>query len=113
MSNKEVLLELKDLHKSFGNLEVIKGIDLEIDKGDILVIIGPSGSGKSTVLRCMNLLEEPTSGQIIFEGKDILKNLRTIDKTREKIGIPELQSFPKQNHSRQYNSSPNEGKGQD
>ena len=83
MSNKEVLLELKDLHKSFGNLEVIKGIDLEIDKGDILVIIGPSGSGKSTVLRCMNLLEEPTSGQIIFEGKDILKNLRTIDKTRE------------------------------
>ena len=87
MSNKEVLLELKDLHKSFGNLEVIKGIDLEIDKGDILVIIGPSGSGKSTVLRCMNLLEEPTSGQIIFEGKDILKNLRTIDKTREKIGM--------------------------
>ena len=87
MSNKEVLLELKDLHKSFGNLEVIKGIDFEIDKGDILVIIGPSGSGKSTVLRCMNLLEEPTSGQIIFEGKDILKNLRTIDKTREKIGM--------------------------
>ena len=87
MSNKEVLLELKDLHKSFGNLEVIKGIDLEIDKGDILVIIGPSGSGKSTVLRCMNLLEEPTSGQITFEGKDILKNLRTIDKTREKIGM--------------------------
>ena len=87
MSNKEVLLELKDLHKSFGNLEVIKGIALEIDKCDILVIIGPSGSGKSTVLRCMNLLEEPTSGQIIFEGKDILKNLRTIDKTREKIGM--------------------------
>ncbi|WP_456095759.1 amino acid ABC transporter ATP-binding protein [Peptostreptococcus sp.] len=87
MSNKEVLLELKDLHKSFGNLEIIKGIDLEIDKGDILVIIGPSGSGKSTVLRCMNLLEEPTSGQIIFEGQDILKNLRTIDKTREKIGM--------------------------
>ena len=87
MSNKEVLLELKDLHKSFGNLEVIKGIDLEIDKGDILVIIGPSGSGKNTVLRCMNLLEEPTSGQIIFEGQDILKNLRTIDKTREKIGM--------------------------
>lgn len=87
MSNKEVLLELKDLYKSFGNLEVIKGIDLEIDKGDILVIIGPSGSGKSTVLRCMNLLEEPTSGQIIFEGQDILRNLRTIDKTREKIGM--------------------------
>lgn len=87
MSDKEVLLELKDLHKSFGKLEVIKGIDLEIDKGDILVIIGPSGSGKSTVLRCMNLLEEPTSGQIIFEGQDILKNIKAIDKTREKIGM--------------------------
>nr|WP_314277601.1 amino acid ABC transporter ATP-binding protein [uncultured Peptostreptococcus sp.] len=87
MSNKEILLELKDLHKSFGDLEVIKGIDLEVDKGDILVIIGPSGSGKSTVLRCMNLLEEPTSGQIIFEGQDILKNLKMIDKTREKIGM--------------------------
>lgn len=87
MSDKEVLLELKDLHKSFGKLEVIKGIDLEIDKGDILVIIGPSGSGKSTVLRCMNLLEKPTSGQIIFEGQDILKNIKAIDKTREKIGM--------------------------
>lgn len=73
MSNKEVLLELKDLHKSFGSLEVIKGIDLEIDKGDILVIIGPSGSGKSTVLRCMNLLEEPTSGQIILKVRIYLK----------------------------------------
>ena len=99
MSNKEVLLELKDLHKSFGNLEVIKGIDLEIDKGDILVIIGPSGSGKSTVLRCMNLVEEHTSGQIIFEGKDILKNLRTIDKTREKIGMvfQNFNLFPNKN----------------
>ena len=73
MSNKEVLLELKDLHKSFGSLEVIKGIDLEIDKGDILVIIGPSGSGKSTVLRCMNLLEEPTSGQIFLKVRIYLK----------------------------------------
>lgn len=87
MQKKEVLLELKNLHKSFGKLDVIKGIDLEIDKGDIVVIIGPSGSGKSTVLRCMNLLEQPTSGDIIFEGESIIKNKKNIDKIRENIGM--------------------------
>ncbi|MDY6231514.1 MAG: amino acid ABC transporter ATP-binding protein [Peptostreptococcus porci] len=81
------MLEIKDLHKSFGNLEVIKGIDLEIDKGDIVVIIGPSGSGKSTVLRCMNLLEQPTSGDIVFEGQSIMENKKNIDKIRENIGM--------------------------
>ena len=86
MSGKEALIEIKDLHKKYGDLEVIKGVNLEIDKGDILVIIGPSGSGKSTVLRCMNLLEVPTSGDIIFEGESII-NSKTIDKTREKIGM--------------------------
>lgn len=87
MKEKEVLLEIKDLHKSFGNLEVIKGIDLEIDKGNIVVIIGPSGSGKSTVLRCMNLLEQPTSGDIVFEGQSIMENKKNIDKIRENIGM--------------------------
>lgn len=87
MKEKEVLLEIKDLHKSFGNLEVIKGIDLEINKGDIVVIIGPSGSGKSTVLRCMNLLEQPTSGDIVFEGQSIMENKKNIDKIRENIGM--------------------------
>ncbi|SFE20761.1 amino acid ABC transporter ATP-binding protein [Peptostreptococcus sp. D1] len=87
MKEKEVLLEIKDLHKSFGNLEVIKGIDLEIDKGDIVVIIGPSGSGKSTVLRCMNLLEQPTAGDIVFEGQSIMENKKNIDKIRENIGM--------------------------
>lgn len=87
MKEKEVLLEIKDLHKSFGNLEAIKGIDLEIDKGDIVVIIGPSGSGKSTVLRCMNLLEQPTSGDIVFEGQSIMENKKNIDKIRENIGM--------------------------
>lgn len=87
MKEKEVLLEIKNLHKSFGNLEVIKGIDLEIDKGDIVVIIGPSGSGKSTVLRCMNLLEQPTSGDIVFEGQSIMENKKNIDKIRENIGM--------------------------
>lgn len=87
MENKDIILEIKNLHKSFGNLDVIKGIDLEISKGEIIVIVGPSGSGKSTVLRCMNLLEEPTSGNIIFEGNSIMKNKKDIDKTREKIGM--------------------------
>ncbi|WP_332506770.1 amino acid ABC transporter ATP-binding protein [Peptostreptococcus sp.] len=87
MSENNALLEIKDLHKSFGNLDVIKGVDLEIDKGDILVIVGPSGSGKSTVLRCMNLLENPTSGDIIFEGESIVNNKKAIDKVREKIGM--------------------------
>ena len=86
MSEKKVLLELKNLKKHFGHLDVIKGIDLEIYKGDILVIVGPSGSGKSTVLRCMNLLEEPTGGQVIFEGKPITAG-KGIDDTRKKIGM--------------------------
>lgn len=85
--DNNVLIEIKNLHKYFGKLEVIKGIDLSISKGNIVVILGPSGSGKSTVLRCMNLLEEPTSGEIIFEGEDIIKNKKNIDKTREKIGM--------------------------
>ena len=60
------MIELKNLHKSFGDLHVLKGIDLTIEKGQIVTIVGPSGSGKSTVLRCMNLLEVPTEGQVIF-----------------------------------------------
>lgn len=87
MESNEIMLELKGLKKSFGDLQVIKGIDLEIDKGNILVIVGPSGSGKSTVLRCMNLLEEPTSGEIIFDGENILDNKKNIDKFRERIGM--------------------------
>lgn len=87
MNNKEKLLELKNLHKSFKSLKVLNGINLEIDKGDILVIIGPSGSGKSTILRCMNLLEEPTSGDIIFEGESIVSNIKKIDKIRARIGM--------------------------
>lgn len=87
MESNEIMLELKGLKKSFGDLQVIKGINLEIDKGNILVIVGPSGSGKSTVLRCMNLLEEPTSGEIIFDGENILDNKKNIDKFRERIGM--------------------------
>ena len=61
------LIVVKDLHKNFGDLEVLKGIDQTIHQGEVVSIIGPSGSGKSTFLRCLNLLEKPTSGQIIFE----------------------------------------------
>ena len=81
------MITIKDLHKSFGDHEVLKGIDLEIEKGEILVIIGPSGSGKSTILRCMNLLETPTSGDIIFEGKNLVDKNTNIDEVRQNIGM--------------------------
>ena len=81
------MIRLENLHKSFENLHVLKGIDLQINKGEIVVIVGPSGSGKSTVLRCMNLLEEPTEGKIIFEGKDITSKDVNIDEVRQNIGM--------------------------
>ena len=65
------MIQIKNLHKSFNENEVLKGIDDNIEKGEVVVIIGPSGSGKSTFLRCLNLLEVPTSGEIIFEGTNI------------------------------------------
>ena len=67
----DVLFEIKDLRKSFGELEVLKGINTTIRKGEVVVVIGPSGSGKSTFIRCLNLLEMPTGGQIVFEGENI------------------------------------------
>ena len=78
---------LINLDKSFGNVKVLKNINLEIKKGEIVVIIGPSGSGKSTLLRCMNLLEVPTGGQIIFEGENIVDKSTDIDKIRQRIGM--------------------------
>ena len=81
------MIKIRNLHKSFGDLEVLKGIDLEIKKGEIVTIVGPSGSGKSTVLRCMNLLEVPTTGQIIFEGTDITDPKVDINRHRQKIGM--------------------------
>ena len=73
MSDKKVLIEVKDLCKSFGNVNVLNGISTEIAQGEVVAIIGPSGCGKSTFLRSLNLLEEPTSGVITFEGTDITK----------------------------------------
>ena len=84
---KNLLIEVRDLHKSFGTLEVLKGIDENIYKGEVVVVIGPSGSGKSTLLRCLNRLEEPTSGHIIFEGADITDPKTDINKLRQKMGM--------------------------
>ena len=81
------LIEVKDLKKNFGSLEVLKGINETIHKGEVVSIIGPSGSGKSTFLRCLNLLEKPTSGQVLFEGVDIADKKINIDHHRQKIGM--------------------------
>lgn len=81
------MITVKDLHKSFGKLEILKGIDVEIGKGEVVVVIGPSGSGKSTFLRCLNLLERPTSGEIFFEGEKITAKNHNINATREKMGM--------------------------
>ncbi len=87
MSDKKVLIEVKDLCKSFGNVNVLNGISTEIDQGEVVAIIGPSGCGKSTFLRSLNLLEEPTSGVITFEGTDITDKSVDINKMRQKIGM--------------------------
>ncbi|HIH7921151.1 TPA: amino acid ABC transporter ATP-binding protein [Streptococcus suis] len=85
MSN--AIISIKALHKYFGKNEVLKGIDLDIQQGQVVVIIGPSGSGKSTFLRTMNLLEVPTKGTVTFEGVDITDKSNDIFKMREKMGM--------------------------
>ncbi|HAP19776.1 MAG TPA: glutamine ABC transporter ATP-binding protein [Lachnospiraceae bacterium] len=81
------MIQVKQLKKNFGSLEVLKGVDMEIDRGEVVVVIGPSGSGKSTFLRCLNLLEIPTDGDILFHGQSILRKEMKIDKYREKFGM--------------------------
>ena len=83
----EQLIQTIDLRKHFGSLEVLRGISTSFEKGDVAVIIGPSGSGKSTFLRCLNLLETPTSGQVIFEGVDITRAGHDLDLHRRKMGM--------------------------
>lgn len=80
------MIQMIDVHKSFGTLNVLKGIDLTVNAGEVVVIIGPSGSGKSTVLRCMNYLEEPTSGKVIVDGMD-LSDKKNINKVRAEVGM--------------------------
>ena len=86
------LLEIKDLHKSFDNLQVLDGIDLTVNKGDVISIIGSSGSGKSTFIRCLNLLETPTSGEILYNGESILGKSFNVNSYRTKVGMV-FQSF--------------------
>ncbi|MBQ6289674.1 MAG: amino acid ABC transporter ATP-binding protein [Clostridia bacterium] len=81
------MIDVKNLTKSFGDLQVLKGVSEHINKGERVVLIGPSGSGKSTFLRCLNLLETPTSGEIIFEGQSITDDKCDINKIRQKMGM--------------------------
>ena len=81
------MIDVKNLHKSFGNHEVLKGVNEHIEKGEKVVVIGPSGSGKSTFLRCLNLLEEPTGGELIFEGQNITAKDTDINLVRRRMGM--------------------------
>ena len=87
MENKNPVIELKNIHKHFGDLHVLKGIDLSVWEGEVLVIIGPSGCGKSTLLRCINVLERPDSGEVIFEGKNLLEKGINLNRVRTHLGI--------------------------
>ena len=92
MSDSNAILEVRGLHKSFGTLEVLKGIDLSVKPRELVFVIGPSGSGKSTLLRCCNRLEEPNAGSIRIEGVDILSPGVNINAVRRRIGMV-FQSF--------------------
>ena len=81
------MLKIHQLSKFFNGKQILKSIDLEIKEGEIVTIIGPSGSGKSTLLRCMNLLEVPEEGQVIFEGTDLLNPKTNLNEIREHIGM--------------------------
>lgn len=81
------MIKVTNLHKKFGKLHVLKGIDNQIKKGEVVVVIGPSGSGKSTFLRCLNLLEQPSEGEIVFDGVSITSKENDINKQRQKMGM--------------------------
>ena len=86
-ANNDVIINVSGLTKSFNNVAVLKGIDININKGDVLCVIGASGSGKSTFLRCLNLLEQPTSGSIIFDGVDLMSKTVNLNLHRQKMGM--------------------------
>ena len=87
MTTNDILINAKGVEKDFGSVKALDGVDLSIKKGEVVVIIGPSGSGKSTFLRCLNLLEMPTGGQILFEGSDLTDEKVDINKHRQKMGM--------------------------
>ena len=87
MENKEAIIRVKNLQKDFKNIQVLRGIDVEIYKGDVVCVIGASGSGKSTFLRCLNLLEVPTGGSIVFENEDLTDSKVNLNAHRQKMGM--------------------------
>ena len=87
MSNKDVMISIRGLHKHFGDLEVLKGIDLDVHRGEKVVILGPSGSGESTMLRCINALEDPDKGTITVDGIEVTSRRTNINKLREHLGM--------------------------
>ena len=87
MNADNVLIDVRDLQKSFGDIHVLKGVNAQIRRGDVMVVIGPSGSGKSTFLRCLNLLEMPTGGEIEFDGEVITDPNANVDRHRQKMGM--------------------------
>ena len=99
MSDKKVLIRVQNLCKAFGDHEVLKNISVDINEGDVVCVIGPSGSGKSTFLRCLNWLEEPTGGHIIFDGVDICDPKTDIDMHRQRMGMvfQQFNLFPHMN----------------
>lgn len=109
----DTIISIRDLHKYFGKNEVLKGIDLDIKQGEVVVLIGPSGSGKSTFLRTMNLLEVPTKGTVTFEGVDITDKKHDIFKMREKMGMvfQQFNLFPNMNVLDNITLSPMKTKG--
>ena len=110
----ETLIKIENLHKCFGKNEVLKGINLEIKRGEVVVIIGPSGSGKSTLLRSMNLLEEATQGKVIFEGVDITDKKNDLFAMREKMGMvfQQFNLFPNMTVMENITLSPIKTKGE-
>ena len=89
---KELIVSVCDLQKSFGDREILKGISFEIHRGDVTCIIGPSGSGKSTMIRCVNFLEHPTGGHIEYKGQDVMQAFKSLPQYRTKVGMV-FQSF--------------------
>lgn len=87
MAEKELLLSVQDLKKQFGEREILKGISFDVNKGDVVCIIGPSGSGKSTLIRCVNFLEQPTDGVIAYRGKNVLETFKNLPLYRTKVGM--------------------------
>ncbi|MEG0133835.1 MAG: amino acid ABC transporter ATP-binding protein [Clostridium sp.] len=108
------MIKVENLHKSFGNLHILKGIDVEIKKGEVVVVIGPSGSGKSTFLRCLNFLETPTNGNIYLDEKNISEDIKNIDKYRQKMGMvfQHFNLFPHMNVLKNLTIAPLKVKGE-